>query len=186
MVNKKVKCISSLTPLETVFYLRTWFCAMIGINDIHLLDIARSGCKDATSDKYEDTYSLLLYRMLATPLPLQSISIYTKFFRNVRVPELDKDDMMHLDSLRRMTVAQLRLITIHKLDMMYEEIQDLPEDNKHRRSYYLFYNKMIPIISLPLLYDELTLFTFFYRFLQKQNCQDYSILLNSIKMINNQ
>jgi hypothetical protein len=132
LVNKKVKCIGSLTPLETVFYLRTWFCAMIGINDILINDSARSACKDDLPDvkhhnKYKNNYSLKLYRMLATQLPLESISIYTKFFKNV--PVLNQEDRTHLESLRRMTMGQFKTMTQRKLDLMLEEIKDLPQDN---------------------------------------------------------
>ena len=77
-----------------------------------------------------------------------------------------------------MTMGQFKTMT----RLMLDEIKDLPQDNK-RKKYDMFYEKMKPIISLPTIYDELTLFTFFDRFLQKQNCQDYSTLLNSINEV---
>lgn len=159
LVNKNVTCIGKLKRLETVFYLTTWFCAMIGINDIDMTDAAHSACTDDLPDiynhnKYKNDYSLTLYRMLATKLPLKSISIYTKFFKNVQDPLLTQDDIAHLESLRLITIEQFKKMT-HPL--VLDEIKDLPND--------------------------LTLFIFFDRFLEKKNCQYYSMLMKRIEKV---
>jgi hypothetical protein len=188
LVNKNVTRIGALTPLETVFYLTTRFCVMLGIRDIKLIDAARHACKDDVADvldynRFKNSYNLQLYRILATPLPLHSISIYSKFFKNVRVPELNQDDMAVLESLRGLTIRQFKEMTQSVIQSMYDKIKDLPEDNKHRRYYVSFYNDMMPILTLPLFYDALTLFAFFDGFLHHLHCQEYALLLNSMDKV---
>ena len=178
LVHKNVKRIGSLTPLETVFYLSTWFCTMVGINDIKMIDGAHSICKDDTDHKNE--YYLKTYRIFATSLPVSSISIYSKFFQHKQVPLLYESDQTYLDLIRQFTIGYIKEFSNIQYELIRKNHDTFPTDVKHKREYNMFKQKIVTISSLPHLYDHMTIAEFFDTFLQKQNCQEYSVLLSSI------
>ena len=61
--------------LETIFYIRTFFYRMLGIEKIKITDAASGRCDNGIK------YSLLNYRIFATDKPLNELSIYTKFYK---------------------------------------------------------------------------------------------------------
>ena len=75
----KFKTIETLTPLDTTFYLRTFFYRMIQIDTFNITDVAIVSCGD--KDKIE--YKALLYRLFATDTPLYDLSIYSKYFTKI-------------------------------------------------------------------------------------------------------
>lgn len=90
----KFKTIESLTPLDTTFYLRTFFYRMIQIETFKIFDNAIVTCKN--KDKTE--YRALLYRLFATNKPLYELSIYYKYFTKItfylNVDRLDLEDLL--------------------------------------------------------------------------------------------
>lgn len=182
LVHKNVKRIKSLTPLETVFYLSTWFCTMVGITDIKLIDAAHSVCKD--DDEHEKQYPLKVYRMFSTHLPAPSITIYSKFFKYRQVPILDKTDSAYLDRIRHMTIGYIKEFSQEQMEVTREKLDTSPPEKMSEllRTYKMFQKKIDPISSLPPMYDDMTIAEFFDTFLHKQNCQKYSVLLKSVHM----
>jgi hypothetical protein len=79
----KFKTIESLTPLDTTFYLRTFFYRMIQIETFKIFDNAIVTCKNKDKDKTK--YRALLYRLFATNKPLYELSIYYKYFTKFRL-----------------------------------------------------------------------------------------------------
>ena len=82
----KFKTIETLTPLDTTFYLRTFFYRMIQIDTINITDVATVSCGD--KDKIE--YYALAYRLFATDTPLYDLSIYSKYFTKITLDDNEK------------------------------------------------------------------------------------------------
>jgi hypothetical protein len=103
------KTIESLTPLDTTFYLLTFFYRMIQIETFDIFDNAIVTCKNKDKeDKDKTKYRALLYRLFATNKPLDELSIYYKYFTEIRL------DMNHLK--------------FKKLLKEYRSVYKIPED----------------------------------------------------------
>jgi len=98
----KFKTIESLTPLDTTFYLRTFFYRMVQIETFNIFDNAIVTCKNKDKEDKEDKdkteYRALLYRLFATNKPLYELSIYYKYFTKItfylNVDRLDLEDLL--------------------------------------------------------------------------------------------
>ena len=167
LVHKSVLRIGSLTPLETVFYLSTWFCTMVDITDIKLIDAAHSVCKD--DEEHKNEYPLKIYRLLATDLPAPAISIYSKFFQYRKVPILDETDITYVAYIRNTQIKTIKEFLATWIE--YNPWKFDPKDEMEST-----------ISSIPEIYDEMKLVDFFNAFLRKQNCQEYSNLLKSVNL----
>jgi hypothetical protein len=113
----KFKTIETLTPLDTIFYLRTFFYRMIQIDTFNITDVATVSCGD--KDKIE--YKALLYRLFATDTPLYDLSIYSKYFTKIT---LDKD-YEDLD-LQKLLTKYRSVYSSFPKDFM--DIPDCPEE----------------------------------------------------------
>ena len=124
----KFKTIETLTPLDTTFYLRTFFYRMIQIDTFNITDVAIVSCGD--KDKIE--YKALLYRLFATDTPLYDLSIYSKYFTKITL-----DNKKGLDLQKLLTKYRSVYASFPK-DFM--DKPDCPE--KAKLLNYLFYSLM--------------------------------------------
>jgi hypothetical protein len=120
--NKKtdIQCITLngtlLSPLETTFYLRTYYCEMLKVSFIHIKDVANSVCKGDKS--YKTMYFLIPYRIFArNDLKLQDISIYSKFYNYKRDPAFTNDDEEILTKYRNMKIELIESMSDIKFDV---------------------------------------------------------------------
>jgi hypothetical protein len=122
--NKKtdIQCITLngilLTPLETTFYLRTFYCEMLGVTYVKIQDVANSVCKGDFG--YQTMYFLIPYRIFAkNDLKLKDISIYSKFYKYKRNPIFTNDDETVLEKYRNMKIPEsiVQLIKFYKLHL---------------------------------------------------------------------
>jgi hypothetical protein len=97
----KFKTIETLSPLDTTFYLRTFFYRMIKINTFKITDLAIVSCGD--KDKIE--YKALLYRLFATDTPLYDLSIYSKYFTKITLDNKKGLDLQKLVTKYRTVYA---------------------------------------------------------------------------------
>ncbi len=171
LVNKDLLCIrpppplKPLTALETFYYIRTLFCFMLGVKPIAITDVAKSVCKDDTKRKYE--YKLIVYRIFATLLPLESLSIYSYFFNKKRTPIFNQRDIDTLNYFRTMTVGTLRT----KLRLY------LNKNAVHQDLLTRYTNLLIGMYRIP---NRTTLYEFFNNFFDSDVCQDFAKMLSSV------
>jgi hypothetical protein len=96
----KFKTIESLTPLDTTFYLLTFFYRMIQIETFDIFDNAIVTCKNKDKEDKEDKdktkYRALLYRLFATNKPLYELSIYYKYFTKITLDNKKGLDLQKL------------------------------------------------------------------------------------------
>jgi hypothetical protein len=171
VVNKDVLCIrpppplKPLTTLETFYYIRTLFCFMLGIKPITITDVAKSVCKDDTNRKH--VYNLIAYRIFATSLPLESISIYSYFYNNKRTPVFDQSDSDNLNYFRTMTVETLRT----KLRLYLNK-------NAVKQDLLTLYTHLL--IRMHRIPNATTVYAFFNDFFNSELCQDFAKMLSSV------
>ena len=72
-----ISCIDRFKPLDTVFYIRTMFYRMVGIEDLTINDSASFICSDGSK------YSALNYNIFLTDKPLHKLSIYFKYYKKI-------------------------------------------------------------------------------------------------------
>lgn len=169
LIGKDLLCIATMTPLETFYYIRTWFCYMLGVTHIEILDVAKNSCKDDMIRKY--VYNLIAYRIFATQLSLDSISIYSYFYNNKRVPLFEQSDIDLLNYFRNMTLGTLKL----KLQLyLKEKMSTLKKE---------ILSQYIDVLSI-LIEEEnrMTLYEFFKDFFKSDTCQDYAKILSIVHM----
>lgn len=169
LTGKDLLCIATMTALETFYYIRTWFCYMLGVTHIEILDVAKSSCKDDIPRKY--VYNLIAYRIFATQLSLYSISIYSYFYNNKRMPLFEQRDIDSLNYFRNMTLGTLKL----KLKLYLEK--KMSTLKKELLSQYIY--------VLSMLIEEenrITLYEFFKDFFKSDTCQDYAKILSIVDM----
>jgi len=65
--------------LDTIFYLRTFFYRMLGVETIHISDEAMFLCKDKPQE-----YTALMYRIFATDKSLNELCIYQRYFKTIK------------------------------------------------------------------------------------------------------
>jgi len=65
--------------LDTIFYLRTFFYRMLGVETIHISDEAMFLCKDNPQE-----YTALMYRIFATDKSLNELCIYQRYFTTIK------------------------------------------------------------------------------------------------------
>ena len=104
-----------LSPLETTFYIRTYLCHLLGITHTKILDVAH--IHNANKLK------LIPYRIFATKIPLENISIYSKFYKK-RIPEFTEEDQKNLRDIRDISLFDLLGICERQIELLKTKIQD--------------------------------------------------------------
>ena len=171
LTGKDLLRIATMTALETIYYIRTWFYYMLDITYIEILDVARNSCKDDMQRKY--VYNLIAYRIFATQLPLESISIYSNFYNYKRVPLFEQRDIDSLNYFRNMTLGTLKL----KLKLYLEKNMKMSTLKKELLSQYIYV--LIMLIETD---NRMTLYEFFKDFFKLDTCQDYAKILSIVHM----
>lgn len=120
----RFKTIEHLRPLDTTFYLRTFFYRMVKIEKFYITDHANVMCKNKDKeDKDKTEYRALLYRLFATIKPLNELSIYYKYFTKItfylNVDTLDLEDLL----------VKYRLLD-HAIPTDFMDTQDCSENAK--------------------------------------------------------
>ena len=137
----KFKTIETLTPLDTTFYLRTFFYRMIQIDTFKISDDATVSCRN----KDEIEYKALLYRLFATDTPLYDLSIYYKYFTKITLYNKKGLDLQKLVTKYRSVYASFPKDFMDKPDCpekaellkdLYHALLGVKEFNNEFRDFY--------------------------------------------------
>jgi len=111
--------------LDTIFYLRTFFYRMLGVETIHISDEAMFLCKDIHQE-----YTALMYRIFATDKSLNELCIYQRYFKTIE-----------------------RKLNDSKLNELLIKFRKSPcpfDDSKTIRDYFREFDKNCPTMAIKL------------------------------------
>jgi len=137
--------IDGLNKLQTIIHIKVTFCKKFGIRQILFYDLAKVKCKDS------DSYYAIDYRIFATEIECNNLSIYNKFFRERVCPQEMEEKLKFLRNFTYNDIGDGRLNppinfdffkNFHpkcdqkKVKLFISFLDYLKSDTKYRNKYY--------------------------------------------------